>query len=166
MSTTLFWPWDFWIYDIFFSHFLLLPHLDPIEQERLLNSVITKLSEDSELCRSSALAHAYALRAGVRAAQRNWESSIEDAKQVVLRHDLKAAATDLSITLAYRAWADAEQQLDSGKDKVLTVLQQWQQAQPSYRSKVQREMQDLLGKWLMKNKSQGVVRNNTTEPLT
>ena len=120
--------------------------LDPIEQERLLNSVIAKLSDDEVHSRSSALAHAYALRAGVRASQEQWDLSRDDAQQVVLNHDLRQAATDLSITLAYRAWADAEQQLDSGKDKVLTVLQQWQQAQPSYKTKVQREMQDLLGK--------------------
>ena len=127
---------------------LLAPILptDPIEQERLLNSVITKLSDDKEHIRSSALAHAYALRAGVRARQEKWDLSREDAKQVILCQDLKQAATDLSITLAYRAWADAEQRLDSGKEQVLTVLQEWQDAQPSYRRKVQREMQDLLGK--------------------
>lgn len=115
-----------------------------MEQERLLNSVITKLSADDEHCRSAALAHAYALRAGVRAGQEKLELAIEDARQVVSSAALQQAATESSITMAYRAWVDAEQQLDSGSEKVLAVLQQWQQAQPSYTRKVQREMQDLL----------------------
>ncbi len=127
---------------LFISHISIFP--DPVEQERLLNSVITKLAEDSEYQQSTALARAYSLRARARADQKNWTFAMEDAKLVVLDNSLRQVATDACLSTAYRVWADAEDKLNSGKERVVAVLQHWQKAQPLYRTKLQREMQN---KW-------------------
>jgi len=117
---------------------------DPVEQERLLNSVINKLSENTEYDRSTALAHAYALRARARADQGKWDLSIDDVKIMLLGNHLRYAATDSRVSMAYRVWVDAEKQLYSGTEKVVSVLQRWQIAQPFHRTKLQREIQELL----------------------
>lgn len=111
-----------------------------------MNSVIIKLSADSEHHRSSALAHAYSLRARARADQQKWALSLEDTNRVVLDKDLRRAATESCLSTAYRVWVDAEKQLSTGSEKVVAVLQQWQNAQPSFRTKLQREINELLEK--------------------
>lgn len=127
-----------------------------MEQERLLGSVITKLAAaDSGHSESTALAHAYSLRARALANQEKWSMAIEDAQKVVLGEKLRLAATDASLSLSYRVWADAEEQLrlidekdgeTHNKERVIAVLQHWQKAQPNYRTKLQREMQEILDK--------------------
>jgi hypothetical protein len=123
-----------------------------------LSSVISKLAaEGSEHTQSTALAHAYSLRARAFCDQQQWSLAIEDAQKVVLGGDLRfLAATDSSLSLSYRVWADAEEQLGiieekeedgvHSKDRVIAVLQRWQKAQPSYRTKLQREMEEMLEK--------------------
>lgn len=120
----------------------------------MLNSVITKLDvENSSHQTSSALAHAYALRSRTWADTEDWKASIADAQKVVLGV-LREVASDASLSIAYRMWADAEEKLSqleaepvSGtkrKERVIAVLQDWQKAQPSYRTKLQREVHELL----------------------
>lgn len=110
-----------------------------------MNSVISKLEESHS--KSAALAHAYALRAKARLDQERWNEATNDAQNVVLGK-LRQVASDASLSLSYRVWADAEEKLgqnaDGNKERVIAVLQHWQKAQPSYRSKLQREMQELL----------------------
>mmetsp|Transcript_22580 Transcript_22580/g.62840 ORF Transcript_22580/g.62840 Transcript_22580/m.62840 type:complete len:292 (+) Transcript_22580:190-1065(+) len=79
-------------------------------------------------------------------------ASIRDARRVV--GDFSAVATPASLSLAYRTWADAllEQQRDEEREtrdakdfsKVVAVLTQWYGAQPTYRTKLQGEIQGLL----------------------
>jgi hypothetical protein len=121
--------------------------------------VITKLSADRDHSQSTALAHAYSLRAQSLADQKQWSMAIEDSQKVVLGEKLRLAATDSSLSLSYRVWADAEEQLGlaldeeggqansaHNKERVIAVLKHWQKAQPSYRTKLQHEMQEILGK--------------------
>ena len=91
----------------------------------------------------TALAHAYALRAQARQEIENWEGAIEDAQQVIVGKLLRQRATASSVSICYRVWADAEEGLHH-RDKAVAVLQDWQRAQPCFRTKIQREVQDLL----------------------
>ena len=127
-----------------------------------MSSVITKLlalpTSDDHHC--TALAHAYSLRARALADQEKWSMAIEDAQKVVLGEKLRLVATDVSLTQSYRVWADAEEQLglvqaeegggefltQKTKERMIAVLQQWQKAQPSFRTKLQLEMQEILEK--------------------
>jgi hypothetical protein len=107
-----------------------------------LTSVISKLEASEEFALSTALAHALALRSHAHMDREDWLLAIADAQLVVT--GFPEVATSATLTLAYRVWADAEQANDSPPQQVLAVLQDWHQAQPSYRTKVKREIQDLL----------------------
>eukprot|EP00531_Pseudo-nitzschia_arenysensis_P002418 CAMPEP_0116131280 /NCGR_PEP_ID=MMETSP0329-20121206/8923_1 /TAXON_ID=697910 /ORGANISM="Pseudo-nitzschia arenysensis, Strain B593" /LENGTH=299 /DNA_ID=CAMNT_0003625703 /DNA_START=116 /DNA_END=1015 /DNA_ORIENTATION=- len=139
------------------------------EAIRFLTSAIDKLEVSPAVSPSTpANAHAHALRAEARlqlARKRDGPASdqdndvvaacIADAKRVV--QDLSAAATPKSLSLAYRAWTDAElflaeeqqrQEEETSKKRditrVVAVLREWYQAQPMYRTKLQGEIQGLL----------------------
>lgn len=107
-----------------------------------MTSVISKLEASEEFALSTALAHALALRSHAHMDREDWLLAIADAQLVVT--GFPEVATSATLTLAYRVWADAEQANHSPSGQVLAVLQDWQQAQPSYRTKVKREIQDLL----------------------
>jgi hypothetical protein len=131
------------------------------EQIRYLTSVIGKLenSPDPSISPSTTVnAHAHAIRA--RAYLRSFEeeqeeknddkvisAAIHDAQRVV--RDLSAVATPMSISLAYRAWTDAElilakqQKQQQNNEKAIDVLSQWSQAQPKYTTKLQGEIDSL-----------------------
>jgi hypothetical protein len=130
------------------------------EQIRYLTSVIGKLenSPDPSISPSTTVnAHAHAIRA--RAYLRSFEeeqeeknddqviSAIHDAQRVV--RDLSAVATPISLSLAYRAWTDAElilakqQKQQQNNDKAIDVLSQWHRAQPKYGTKIQGEIDSL-----------------------
>lgn len=153
------------------------------EEIRFLTSVIDKLESSPVVSPStSANAHAHALRARARLQlarnekqksqsnnnenENNQEISgkdeiaaaIHDAQRVV--QDLSAVATPTTLSLAYRAWTDAElllaqheqQQRRQEKEasrkrdfsRVVAVLTEWYRAQPMYRTKLQGEIQGLL----------------------
>lgn len=151
------------------------------EEIRFLTSVIDKLEISPVVSPStSANAHAHALRARARLQlarnekqkllsnnnEDNQEISgkdeiaaaIHDAQRVV--QDLSAVATPTTLSLAYRAWTDAElilaeheqQQRQQEKEasrkrdfsRVVAVLTEWYRAQPMYRTKLQGEIQGLL----------------------
>jgi len=118
--------------------------IEALERERLTTSVIGKLVlEPHPQC--TALAYAYALRAQAREELKNWVGAIEDVQQVLLDKGLHETATEKSVSICYRVWADSEEQLHH-REKAIAVLQDWQLAQPSFRTKLQREVQDLLVK--------------------
>ena len=114
---------------------------DATERERLTTSVINKLVVEHPDC--TALAHAYALRAKARQELENWEGAIEDAQQVIVGKLLRQRATASSVSICYRVWADSEEGLHH-RDQAIAVLEDWQKAQPCFRTKIQREVQDLL----------------------
>jgi hypothetical protein len=122
--------------------------IDSIEQERLLTSVISKLETNSDLAQSTALAHALALRARVYFERQEWSLASRDAQRPT-QNELSTVATQETISMAYRVWADAEQassssgSSSSSPQDVISILQQWYKAQPNYRTKLQREIQDL-----------------------
>jgi hypothetical protein len=102
-----------------------------------LTSVIHKLGEQEAYAQSTALAHAYALRArAYYDLESQWSLAISDAQRAT---ELLNVATPATISMAYRTWVDAEQQ---ASDKI-AVLQQWYRAQPAYRTKLQKEIQEL-----------------------
>jgi hypothetical protein len=112
----------------------------------LLTSVISKLETSNELAQSTALAHALALRARASLELQEWSLASRDAQRAV-HIEFLSVATQETISMAYRVWADAEQQASSGSSSpqnVISVLQQWYKAQPNYRTKLQREIQDLV----------------------
>jgi hypothetical protein len=131
-------------------HYIVWHCTDPIEQERLLTSVISKLETSTELAQSTALAHALALRARAYSERQEWSLASRDAQRPT-QTEFSSAATPETISMAYRVWADAEQQQastgegsSSSPQTVISILQQWSKAQPNYRTKVQREIQDLI----------------------
>ncbi|KAG7350866.1 hypothetical protein IV203_010226 [Nitzschia inconspicua] len=109
------------------------------EQIRYLSSVISKL-ETSDLQQTAANAHAHALRAQAYVEQGKSEIAIHDAQHVV--RELADVATSTTLTVAYRTWVDAEQQQQHFHDAV-TILQEWYHAQPTYRTKLQKEIESL-----------------------
>lgn len=128
------------------------------ERIRYLTSVIAKFQSSSAgLQVTAANAHAHALRARSLLGQySNTESRSDlsslldqvtlDAKYVV--RDLASVATQSSITTAFRTWVDAThlQATNSRKDyfqNTLAILQEWCNAQPQYRVKLQNEMQQV-----------------------
>lgn len=113
---------------------------DASERERLTTSVIGELSMAH--LESSALSHAYSLRAMAFADQEKWEAAIEDAQRVVLSEH-REGATESCVSKCYRIWADAEEQLNH-RDQAVLVLQDWQRAQPAFRTKLQQEVKDML----------------------
>jgi len=136
------------------------------EQIKYLTSVINKLENSLSLISPSTTvnAQAHALRAQgyLRSFDENKDeksqndkvtSAIHDAQRVV--RDLSAVATPLTLSLAFRAWTDAElilaqqqhhQQKGEKKDlsKAVAVLSQWHRTQPVYRTKLIGEIQGLL----------------------
>ena len=112
--------------------------VDLSEQERLLSSVINKLEGSTEHNPSTALAHAYALRAKTSFEDLKYPLAIEDAQKAI---DCSNIATSATLSTAYRVWADAEQACGSGQ--AIAVLQRWHRAQPTYRTKLQKEIQDI-----------------------
>lgn len=112
---------------------------DPTEQERLLTSVIQKLAADEAFSQTTALAHAYALRARACLELNKKDAAILDAQQAVQI----STATPATLSMAFRTWVDAESQ----PTHKCAVLQKWYQAQPAYRTKLQREIQEL--EWVM-----------------
>ena len=112
--------------------------VDLSEQERLLSSVIKKLEGSTEHNPSTALAHAYALRAKTSFEDLKYPLAIEDAQKAI---DYSNIATSATLSTAYRVWADAEQACGSGQ--AIAVLQRWHRAQPTYRTKLQKEIQDI-----------------------
>jgi hypothetical protein len=127
-----------------FAHTLFLASsdfiLDGSERERLVTSVIVKLTAEHPKC--TALAHALAVRARTRVELKDWQGAIDDA-QIVILGTLREVATESSVSTCYRVWADSEEQLNH-KDKAVAVLQDWQKAQPLFRTKLQREVHDLM----------------------
>jgi hypothetical protein len=126
---------------------IVLQCTDPIEQERLLTSVISKLETSTDLAQSTALAHALALRARASLERQEWSLASRDAQRATQK-EFSRVATPETISVAYRVWADAEQHASSSSspENVISVLQQWYTAQPTYRTKLQREIQDLVDK--------------------
>jgi len=116
---------------------------------RFLSSVIGKLEETS--AKTPGIAHAHALRAKAYLEQggESLEAAIRDAQTVT--QDFLQVATPTSLSLAYRTWADAllleeEQRRDQQQadfSEVVAVLTTWQKDQPMYRTKLQREIQEL-----------------------
>ena len=111
--------------------------IDPAEKQRFLSSVISKL-EESEHAESTAIAHAFALRGQVSLETDDISNAIIDAKKSI---GLKDAATQATISLAYRVWADAEK---DDPRKVIAILQQWRKEQPVFQTKLQNEIKELL----------------------
>ena len=111
--------------------------IDPAEKQRFLSSVISKL-EASEHAESNAIAHAFALRAQVSLETGDLSNAIIDAKKSISLNDV---ATQATISLAYRVWADAEQ---NDPRKVIAILQQWRKEQPAFQTKLQNEIKKLL----------------------
>jgi hypothetical protein len=127
----------------------------PMEERiRYLTSVITKLEESNQQT-TAVMAHAYALRAQAYLDQQNDNSNvnsngnnsldyaIQDAQYVVRQLQHIAAATPITLASAYRTLVDAE--LLHGRTQLaIAVLQEWYHVQPIYRTKLQRELQELI----------------------
>jgi hypothetical protein len=123
------------------------------ERIRYLTSVITKL-EESKQQSTAANAHAHALRAQAYLDEDNHRNNntsrsisldhaIQDARYVVRDLQRDAVATTTTLALAFRTWVDAE--LQKGQTQhALDVLQEWYHVQPTYRTKLQREIQEVL----------------------
>ena len=138
--------WNFWIYYIliidfhfYWNSLLHLLNVDLAEKQRFLTSVISKL-EASEHRQSTAIAHAFALRAQVSLESGDRSNAIRDAHQAV---KLKTVATSGTISLAYRVWADAE---EDDTTKVISILQEWRKEQPAYQTKLRKEITELIEK--------------------
>jgi len=142
------------------------------ERIRYLTSVIDKLESSPtvpSVRNTPANAHAHALRAQAYleeaskprtttatttsesddASDYYCDLAIRNARQVV--KEFGTVATFFSCAMAFRTWADAEQfKARKGKDgsydyhKSIAVLKEWYQTQPNYRTKLQREIEDLL----------------------
>ena len=65
-------------------------------------------------------------------------NAIMDVKKSISLNDV---ATQATISLAYRVWADAEQ---NDPRKVIAILQQWRKEQPAFQTKLQNEIKKLL----------------------
>jgi (2Fe-2S) ferredoxin len=116
------------------------------EQIRFLTSVIAKLeaSEDYQFTFTAANAHAHALRAKAYLEQGvSLDLAMQDAQYVV--RDLRDVATPNTLASAFRTWVDAEQHRNNFRQAV-TVLQEWYKLQPTFRTKLQREIQELMQK--------------------
>jgi hypothetical protein len=126
------------------------------EQIRYLTSVIGKLENSSPSTTVNAHAHAIRARAYLRSFEEEEQeeknddrviSAIHDAQRVV--RDLSAVATPISLSLAYRAWTDAElilakqQTQQQNNEKAIDVLSQWHRAQPKYGTKLLGEIDSL-----------------------
>lgn len=68
--------------------------------------------------------------------------AMEDAQTVILG-PVREWATESSVSTCYRVWADVEVHLNH-KDKAVAILQDWQTAQPCFRTKLQVEVQNML----------------------
>eukprot|EP00980_Cylindrotheca_fusiformis_P029807 scaffold23891_cov132-Cylindrotheca_fusiformis.AAC.2 len=122
----------------YFSRLLLVTLVSGSEEGmRYLNSVISKL-EQSEFSKSPAMAQALALRAKLYLSPFGERiKAIQDAERAI---KLKHIATAGTLSTAYRVWADAEE----NPQRIIAVLQQWHLDQPSFRRKLQTEIQSLV----------------------
>ena len=119
------------------------------EKIRYLTSVINKLESSPSqppVDQSPANAYAHALRAQAYLESSCYDDAINDARRVVQTYG--KVATPSSLTLAYRTWADAEQdKARSNKTKdysqAIAVLQEWFRIQPGFRTKIQQEIESL-----------------------
>jgi hypothetical protein len=122
---------------MFLTHFFMVYHdTDAKEGMLYLDSVVSKL-EGSDYAESPAMANALALRAKTYLSSGETTKVIQDAERAV---KLKHTATAATLSMAYRAWADAEK----NPMRVIAVLQQWQLDQPSFRTKLQTEINRLM----------------------
>jgi hypothetical protein len=122
---------------MFLTHVSMVYHdTDAREGMRYLDSVVSKL-EGSDYAESPAMANALALRAKNHLLSGETTKVIQDAQRVV---KLKHTATAATLSMAYRAWADAEK----NPMRVIAVLQHWHLDQPSFGTKLQTEIQGLM----------------------
>ncbi len=98
-----------------------------------MTSVIRALEADDTWSKCTAKAHAHALRGQARLDVQQYDAAKADAESAVA----------LGWTRAYRILADAEEGLGNTAAAV-QALQQWGVADPSFRTKVNKEIQRLV----------------------
>jgi hypothetical protein len=98
--------------------------------------VINKL-EASEYAQSTAISNAFALRSKAYLTLGDYSLSIQDARRTIALADV---ASPKSLSMAYRAWVDAEAGQGSHPNEVIAVLQAWFKTQPQYRTKLKGEI--------------------------
>jgi tetratricopeptide (TPR) repeat protein len=126
---------------IFFAYWLRLYAAPLEEQERLLVSVIRKL-DDSGYATSSANGHAYYMRAKYYLQSMDFENAKLDAQKSISIITACSQSTTV-VSQAYRVWSDAEEGLGNIPGAV-QALQEWANADPSWRTKANDEIQRLV----------------------
>jgi hypothetical protein len=109
------------------------------DRQRLLQSVIGKLDATVEVSQSAAAALAYAMRAKL------WLEAGQDPTKTIADalHCLSlAAAPRETRKIAFRALADARERSGNIQGAIEALLQ-WASEDPSYRTKVNKEIQRL-----------------------
>lgn len=99
-----------------------------------MDSVIQALSSDQEFKHSSALAHAYVLRAQVHLDIGDFSRAIDDA--------FEATNSRQYAPKAWRTLADTYERIGD-TSQALKALQQWALCEPSLKSKVNKEIRRL-----------------------
>ena len=111
------------------------------DQERCLKSVIDKLSAAPDVAQSAATSLAYAMRA------RYWLESHQDPARAIddatISLSLASKASIQTINMAYRALADAQEELGDIPGAI-EAYQRWAEHDPSYRTKINKEIQRLV----------------------
>jgi tetratricopeptide (TPR) repeat protein len=126
---------------------------DPAEQDRLLSSVIRVLVQAMDkdhgnvplYTKSSALARAYALRAQARLDQRLADDALQDAMaalEIVPSATSTTAATQWITTRVYRTMVDAYE-AKGQIPQAMDALQQWAAVDPTFSTKIAKEMARL-----------------------
>jgi ATP/maltotriose-dependent transcriptional regulator MalT len=106
------------------------------EKHRFLNSVVSVLEGEPELAQSSALARALVSRAQARYEDQHTEEALGDALRAT---SMKSTSWN---ALSWRMVADCYKTL--GKpDEAIAALREWGSCEPAFRSKVNREIQEL-----------------------
>ena len=125
---------------------LPLASTPPDEQIKFLNSVIDKLAATPTVAQSAAAAHAHAMRA------KYWfevgqdpTKAVEDAKQALSLSFSTSSPSASTIQTAYRALTDALEQ-QGNIQEAIQAYQQWATLNPSYRTKINKEIQRLLAR--------------------
>lgn len=109
------------------------------QQERLYQSVISKLGASEDFSRSGVLAHALSRRACYYLELGDNHHAIEDASKALAFGTTASAKTR---SRGYRVLADAHQGIGNLKEAI-QALQEWYEMDPSVRTKVKKEIQFL-----------------------
>jgi tetratricopeptide (TPR) repeat protein len=125
---------------------------DPGEQDRFLSSVIRVLVQamDKEhlngppYTKSSALARAYALRAQAKLDQNLFDEALQDAMAAleIVSNTISTNAAQWITTRVYRTMVDAYEAKGDLR-QAMNVLQQWAAVDPTFSTKIAKELTRL-----------------------